>query len=146
MTTIQPKPPPAHLASSSNGFIGPLGKAKLHPAEQVQQIIMSFVQEQQQRQQQQEQTVTVNPMEILSAFMSYFGSWRDNNNTSPESSGADSSDGVDLLSDEDVVNCFVILMHCIVRDRYNMEPVLFVSYVQQSIQSMVQVNRLQSRN
>lgn len=122
----------------------------MHSPEQVQKVILSFVERQQEKQQEEEKVITLNPMEILYTFMSYFGSWRQTITPSAEVSGEDcksnysKADRVDLLSDEDVVNCFVIIMHCIVRDRY-MEPVLFTNYIRQSIESIVHISRLQSQ-
>ncbi|KAF0972054.1 hypothetical protein FDP41_009750 [Naegleria fowleri] len=166
-----PEPPPyssTHMATASNGFynvpssaptthgMSPMmmssnfGRAKLHSPDVVQELIMSFVRQQQDRQAEEEKPVTANPMEILYTFMSYFNSWKLQNTTSlpttvvpHSSSDISKADKVDLLSDEDVVNCFVIIMHCIVRDRYT-DPSLFSGYIKQSIDSIVQISRLQS--
>ncbi|KAG2383496.1 hypothetical protein C9374_004167 [Naegleria lovaniensis] len=161
-----PEPPPYSNAnvSAANGFYNPssaptpygvnpmmnnnFGRAKLHSPDVVQELVMGFVREQQDRQAEEEKPVTANPMEILYTFMSYFNSWKLQNTTSSTPTAAHSSDGskadkVDLLSDEDVLNCFVIIMHCIVRDRYT-DPSLFSSYIKQSIDSIVQISRLQS--
>ena len=156
---IQPPEPPPYVQTgffSSPQQQQPMGKTKVYAPEQVQRIIMTFIEQQQQNQQDEPKVVTVNPMEILYGFMSFFSSWKQNvpacyNTSSAEMSGAEDStrfskaDKVDLLSDEDVVNCFVIIMHCIVRDRYT-EPALFTNYIRQSIDSIVQMGRLQARS